>query len=267
MSTAGAGNPLQPKLGSGLFFGFSSHFDELFVSGGFNDFRLAVGTAGQNGVSDAAGVDGDSLGGVVIARNNVVNAIRRVVRVDDADDRDAKLVGFLDGDLVVADVNDEESVRKSGHFLDATDGLVELFNVALEVEGFLLRQVGSRAVFELLLHVLETLDRAAHRLEVGERTAEPALVNPAAAATLGFGGDDFATAALGVDEEDLAALSGELAGELAGFFELGNRLFEVDDVNLVAGAKDVLTHLRVPETGLVTEMATSFKHFTHADHD
>ena len=38
---------------------------------------------------------------------------------------------ILDGDLVVADVNDEESVRKSGHFLDATDGLVELFNVAL----------------------------------------------------------------------------------------------------------------------------------------
>ena len=152
-----------------------------------------------------------------------------MVRVDDADDRDAKLVGFLDGDLVVADVNDEESVRKSGHFLDAADGLVELFNVALEVEGFLLRQVGSRAVFELLLHVLETLDRAAHRLEVGERTAEPALVNPAAAATLGFGGDDFATAALGVDEEDLAALSGELAGELAGFFKLDDRLFEVDD--------------------------------------
>ena len=55
--------------------------------------------------------------------------------------------------------------------------------------------------------------------------------------------------------------------DAGGFFELGNRLFEVDDVNLVAGAKDVLTHLRVPETGLVTEMATSFKHFTHADHD
>ena len=77
-----------------------------------------------------------------------------MVRVDDADDRDAKLVGFLDGDLVVADVNDEESVRKSGHFLDATDGLVELFNVALEVEGFLLRQVGNRAVFELSLPFL-----------------------------------------------------------------------------------------------------------------
>ena len=99
------------------------------------------------------------------------------------------------------------------------------------------------------------------------RTVLKLVSVPPAAATLGFGGDDFATAALGVDEEDLAALSGELAGELAGFFELGNRLFEVDDVNLVAGAKDVLTHLRVPETGLVTEMATSFKHFTHADHD
>ena len=38
-------------------------------------------------------------------------------------------------------------------------------------------------------------------------------------------------------------------------------------MNLVAGAKDVFAHLRVPETGLVTEVATSFKHFTHADHE
>ena len=70
---------------------------------------------------------------------------------------------------------------------------------------------------------------------------------------------------LGVDEEDLAALSGEFASELEGFFKLHNRLFEVDDVNLVAGTEDVLRHLGVPETGLVAEVATSFEHFAHAN--
>ena len=83
---------------------------------------------------------------------------------------------------------------------------------------------------------------------------------------LRFFGDDFAAAALRVDEEDLAALSSELTGKLAGFVELNNGLFEVDDVNLVAGAEDVLSHLRVPETGLMAEVATRFEHFTHADH-
>ena len=163
-------------------------------------------------------------------------------------------------------VNDEEGVGQSRHFLDAADRLVELFDVALEIERFLLRESGSRAVGELLFHILQTLDRAAHRLEVGERAAEPALVDPAAAGALGFGRDDFTAAALGVDEKDLAALARELTSELAGFVELGDRLFEVDDMDLVAGAEDVLGHLRVPETGLMAEVAARFEHFAHADH-
>ena len=117
-----------------------------------------------------------------------------------------------------------------------------------------------------LLHVLEALDRAANRLEVRQRAAEPALVDPAAAGALSFRRDDFAAAALRVDEEDLAALSGKLTNELERFVELLNRLFEVDDVDLVAGAEDVLSHLGVPETRLVAEVAAGLKHFTHADH-
>jgi len=167
---------------------------------------------------------------------------------------------------VVAHVDDEEGVGETREVLDAADRLVELLNGALEVEGFLLRQLGGGAVLELLFHFLEALDGAANRLEVRERAAEPALVDPAAAGALSFLSDDFATAALRVDEEDAAALARELTGELAGFIKHHNRLFEVDDVNLVAGAENVLSHLRVPETGLMTEVATRFEHFTHADH-
>lgn len=36
-------------------------------------------------------------------------------------------------------------------------------------------------------------------------------------------------------------------------------------MNLVASAEDVLSHLGVPEAGLVAEVATGFEHFTHAD--
>ena len=43
------------------------------------------------------------------------------------------------------------------------------------------------------------------------------------------------------------------------------RLFEVDDVDLVAMAEDVRGHLGVPEAGLVTEMDTGFQHFTHGN--
>ena len=188
-----------------------------------------------------------------------------MVGIDDSNNRDAELVGFLDGDLVLADVNHEESVGQAGHVLDTADGLVELFNFTGEVESFLLAHLLKAASFLRGFHVLEVTDRLLHGLEVRERAAEPALINVAAASALGLFDDRVAAAALGVHEEDLAAASGEFANELFSFGKLFNRLFEVDDMNLVAGAEDVLSHLGVPEAGLVAEVATGFEHFTHAD--
>ena len=41
------------------------------------------------------------------------------------------------------------------------------------------------------------------------------------------------------------------------------RLLEIDDVNPVTFAKDVGSHLRVPEAGLMSEMDTRFQHLSH----
>src|SRR5262249_6711004 len=40
-------------------------------------------------------------------------------------------------------------------------------------------------------------------------------------------------------------------------------LGEVDDVDVVAGAEDVILHLRVPAVGLMTEMYASLKKLAH----
>ena len=109
------------------------------------------------------------------------------------------------------------------------------------------------------------LNRLLDGLKVGERAAEPTLVNPAATGALRLFGDDFASAAFGVDEKDLTAASCEFAHELLGLFELLDGLFQIDDVNLVTSTEDVLSHLGVPETSLVTEMTTGLQHFTHAN--
>jgi hypothetical protein len=42
-------------------------------------------------------------------------------------------------------------------------------------------------------------------------------------------------------------------------------MLKVDNVNLVTGAKDVFTHLRVPVTGLVSEVRAGLKQVAHAD--
>ena len=59
------------------------------------------------------------------------------------------------------------------------------------------------------------------------------------------------------------ALLGEAAHEGVGFLELLNGLLQVDDINTVAFAVDILGHLGVPAAGLVTEVDTGFQQLLH----
>ena len=93
---------------------------------------VGVGLAFEHGVGHGARVQRHGLGRVVVAGDHVVDADRRVVGVDHADQRNAQLLGFGDRDLVVADVDDEHRVRQRVHVLDAADVLLELGQLALE---------------------------------------------------------------------------------------------------------------------------------------
>jgi hypothetical protein len=44
-----------------------------------------------------------------------------------------------------------------------------------------------------------------------------------------------------------------------------NRLGEIDDVDIVAGAKDKGRHLRVPAMGLMAEVGAGLKEPTHGE--
>jgi hypothetical protein len=78
-----------------------------------------------------------------------------------------------------------------------------------------------------------------------------------------FGGQNFTGLTLRADHQDRAAVGSQLLGELLCLLEQWQRLFQVDDVDLVAVTKDVRGHLGVPEAGLVTEVDTGFQHFAH----
>jgi hypothetical protein len=110
-----------------------------------------------------------------------------------------------------------------------------------------------QAGFLLGLHVLQALDRGLDGLEVGQHAAQPALVDERHASALRFGGHDFTGLALGADHQDGAAVGGQLRTNFGRFLEHRQRLFQVDDVDLVAMAEDERGHLGVPEAGLVTE--------------
>jgi hypothetical protein len=65
------------------------------------------------------------------------------------------------------------------------------------------------------------------------------------------------------DEQDSATVCDKVADEGISNLNTLKRLVKVDDVDSVALSKNELLHLRIPTTGLVTKVHTSFEHLTH----
>ena len=132
---------------------------------------------------------------------------------------------------------------------------------ALLLRQFLLR------VRQNGLELLQALDGAADRGEVGERSTQPAVVHVEHAAAIGLFENGVLRLALGADEQDAFALGGEIGNECGSFLEELERLLQVNDVDPVALSEDVLLHLRIPALGLMTEVDASFQKLFHRNGD
>src|SRR5690606_9165750 len=162
----------------------------------------------------------DGLGRVVVTGDDVVDPFGRMVGINHGHDGDAQRAGFGHGDLVVADVNDEQRVGQAVHVFDAADGLVEFVELALEQQAFFLDHALGATVGDDGFHFLLALDRGFDGLEVGEHAAPPAGVYIVLAAAGGFGGLQFTGCALGAVEKDVAATGRELLDEVGTLFLL-----------------------------------------------
>jgi hypothetical protein len=70
---------------------------------------------------------------------------------------------------------------------------------------------------------------------------------------------------LGRDEHDRLAARDDLRDEVVRVGEQTHRLAQVHDVDAVARAVDVRTHLRVPTIGLVAEVDARLKQIAHGN--
>jgi hypothetical protein len=111
---------------------------------------------------------------------------------------------------------------------------------------------------------VESLDPLAHRVEVGQQPAEPALVDVEHPGFLRNGLDRVLGLLLRADEQDQAPARREILHEGAGTLQQRDRLHQVDDVDPVALAEDVAPHLRVPPARLVAEMHAGLQQLFHS---
>ena len=104
------------------------------------------------------------------------------------------------------------------------------------------------------LQLLEPLEPAADRPEIGECAAQPPLGHVRHPAPLAFLDDRLGRLPLGSHEQDQAVRGGDPVEELGRAQQAADGLLQVDDVNQVPLAVDVRLHLRVPAAGPVAEM-------------
>ena len=102
-------------------------------------------------------------------------------------------------------------------------------------------------------------------MEVGEHAAEPTLVDVGHAGLLGVGLNRVLRLALGADKENVSAIGGQITYVGVRVFETVERLIEINDVDAFALTVDESLHLRVPTTGLMSEVDARVEQLLHRD--
>src|SRR5207237_7636815 len=115
------------------------------------------------------------------------------------------------------------------------------------------------------LEVGQAPEAALDGREIGEEAAEPPLIDVVHPTARRLCRDHVLSLPLGPDEEDRPALGCEVRHELLGIPEQLDRLVQVENVDAVPFAKDVLLHLRVPPFRLVAEVNARLQQILHRD--
>ena len=194
----------------------------------------------------------------------MVHQIRIAVGVDDRNDLDAQLASLTDRDGFLAGVDDEHRVRQLLDVLDAAEGAFQLGLLAAVRKHFLLGQrLDDLGVVGHFLQLLEPFDALPDGLEVGQRAAQPPVMDIGHAAAFRLFPDRILRLLLGPHEQDVAAGHDQVADLGADVLHHPHGLLQVDDVNPVPSAENVGLHLGIPATGLMAEVHPGLQKLLH----
>ena len=135
----------------------------------------------------------------------------------------------------------------------------------VELEALFLGEPFVAAVLALSLDISDLLNGFLNRLEIGEKTTQPPVVDIELTATLRFLFDCFLRLPLrsheeyfhvGLRRDRLGNIGESVSEEFLG-------LLEVNDVYAVSLTEDIFLHLRVPSSDLVSEVNSCLEKFLH----
>src|SRR5690606_6819334 len=204
---------------------FFCHFDKF---AGCNAVLLL---AFQHSISHCSSVDLDSTDGVVVTRDNVVDTVRVGVGIHDTNNRNTQLVGFLNGNALVINVDYEQHVRQAAHVFDTTDRTLQLLHFTGTHQSFFFVQLLKSTVGALAVQIPETFDGLSDGFVVGQHTAEPAVRYESHASTLGLLFHDFTSGAFGTNKQNFVVTGSHGFNQFQRIIHGRNSVLQVDDVN------------------------------------
>ena len=147
----------------------------------------------------------DRLLSVVVGRDNVVDRIGIGVGINDAEYGNTQTVSLSNSDVLLHNVNNEQSARQTSEVGDRTEVLLKFLTLTCDLQFLTLGNVVECAVGHHFIDLAHLLNSLADSGEVGEHTARPTLGDVRHADLLCLGSDDLLSLLLGADEQDLAS--------------------------------------------------------------
>ena len=219
-----------------------------------------------DGVGNHAGEQANGANRVVVARHSEVDLVRVAVGVEDRHNWDVELAGLADREMFLLGVDNPNRRGDTSHLLDATQRALELVVLAAHHEQLLLGVTAAGHVVEVdLLQFLEALETLVDGREVGEHSAQPALVHIGHTHALCLLSDGLLGLLLGAYEHHGTTVRDGLLDEVVCAVNPVKGCLEVNDVDAIALSKNEALHLGVPAAGLVPEVHSRLEHLAHAN--
>ena len=171
----------------------------------------------------------------------------------------------MHGQLLGGEVDHEDRARHLAHHGDTAEVLLKLLELVQAHQALLGGQQLQLAFLVEAAQLVKTLNAVGDGAEVGQETTEPTMVDVRHTAAVSLRRDGVTGLLLRTDEQHAATLGGDVANHLVRLLGQHDRLLQIDHVDAATLAENEPAHLRIPASGLMTEVNSGLQQFSHAD--
>ena len=149
------------------------------------------------------------------------------------------------------------------HVFDTAQEFFKTSALFVQQCNFFLRKNFKSSIFFHAFDFFQTSDTFLDCSPVSKGTTQPTVVDEVLTCTNSFFCNSISSLFLSTYEQDHRIVCSCITHEVVCLVCIFYSLLQVDNVDSVTFSEDVLSHLRVPATSLVTEVYTSLKKLFH----